>query len=83
MLLCRRGNVGTLGLEDLAAAQHRQHPCHVPAHLPDAGGVVELAGGQLEAHEQLAPRVAQAGGELVAVEHGEVVSSWHQTATSG
>ena len=84
LVLCSRGSdVGALGLQDLTGPQHSQDTGHVVAHLPDPGRVVQLAGGQLEAQvEQLTARLAQAGRQLVAVEHGKVVRSGHQMATS-
>ena len=74
VLRCGRGHVGAFGLEDLPVPQHGQHPGDVASDLPDAGRVVELARGELEAQvEQLPAALTQAGGQLVAVEDGEIV----------
>ena len=61
LVLGRRGrHVGAFGLQDLAGPQYGQHAGDLTLDLADARGVVELAGGELEAQvEQLAARLAQ------------------------
>src|SRR5579883_2508690 len=67
------GVVGLCGL-DLPLAQERLDPSHVLSHLADAGHVVQLASGQLEAQvEQLLAAVGQPLLQLVVVQLGELL----------